>query len=144
MRTVIFPSGGAATTAMLGGHIDVVPLSAAFAASMLRQQQVRILAVTAPARLPEVLADVPTWREQGIDTTLSNWRALIGPRGMSAAQVAFWEGVMRRLMDSPEWKAELERNFWSAELLRATELRKLFEHDQADVKAFLVELGLAK
>ena len=59
MRTVIFPSGGAATTAMLGGHVDVVPITAAFAASMARQGQVRVITVTAPSRLADVLADVP-------------------------------------------------------------------------------------
>lgn len=79
MRTVIFQSGGAATTAMLGGHIDVVPITAAFAASMLRNGQVRLIAVTSPARLGGVLADVPTWREQGYDAVVSNWRSVVGP-----------------------------------------------------------------
>ena len=58
LRTVIFSSGGAASTAMLGGHVDVVPITAAFAASMARQGQVRVIAVTAPSRLPDVLADM--------------------------------------------------------------------------------------
>jgi putative tricarboxylic transport membrane protein len=60
VRTVIFPSGGAASTAMLGGHVDVVPISVSFAASLLRQGQVRLLAIGAPERLSGVLADVPT------------------------------------------------------------------------------------
>lgn len=144
MRTVIFPSGGAATTAMLGGHIDVVPITAAFAASMLRQGQIRMLAVASPARLSGVLADVPNWREQGFDVVVSNWRVVFGPKGMPEAQVAYWEESLRRLVESEEWKKELETNFWTTEFMRGAETRKYLERDNAEIRAFLVELGLAK
>jgi len=144
MRTVIFPSGGAASTAMLGGHVDVVPITAAFAASMLRNGQVRLLAVAAPQRLPGVLADVPTWRELGYDAVVSNWRALFGPRGMSAHQIAYWDATLRRVIDSDEWKKELEANFWTSDYMSGAETRAFLEREHAQVRAFLVDLGLAK
>lgn len=144
LKTVIFPSGGAASTAMLGGHVDVVPITAAFAASMARQGQVRLLAVTAPARLPEVLADVPTWREQGYDVIVSNWRSMFGPRGMTGAQVAYWEQTLARFVESEDWKKELEKNFWTSEFRRSAEARQYIEQDNAQVRAFLTDLGLAK
>lgn len=143
MRTVIFPSGGAATTAMLGGHVDVVPITAAFAASMARQGQVRVITVTSPTRLSDVLADVPTWREQGYDTVVSNWRAMVGPRGMNAAQIAYWEQALLRFVETDEWKKELERNFWRSEYMRSAEMRKYLDQDNEQVRAFLAELGLA-
>lgn len=144
MRTVIFPSGGAATTAMLGGHVDVVPITAAFAASMARQGQVRVITVTAPSRLADVLADVPTWREQGYDAVVSNWRGMVGPRGMAPVQVAYWEHALSRFVESDEWKKELEKNFWRSEYMRSAEMRKYLDQDNEQVKAFLAELGLAK
>jgi putative tricarboxylic transport membrane protein len=144
MKNVIFASGGAATTAMLGGHIDVVPVSVAFAVSLLRNNQVRLIAVTAPERLPGVLKDVPTWKEQGIDAIVSQWRILIGPKGMTAGQIAFWENVMRRMMDAPDLKEELESNLWQANFQGAAETRRFIARDHEDAKAFLTELGLAK
>ena len=144
MRTVIFPSGGAASTAMLGGHVDVVPVSAAFAASMVRNGQVRLLAVAAPKRLPGVLADVPTWKEQGFDAVVSNWRIIVGPRGMTAAQVAYWEGALRRFGDSEEWRKELEANFWTHEFMASADTVRFLERENKEARAFLVELGLAK
>lgn len=144
LRTVIFPSGGAASTAMLGGHVDVVPITAAFAASMARQGQVRVLAVTAPARLPDVLADVPTWREQGYDVLVSNWRSMFGPRGMTEAQILYWEQTLARFVETDEWKKELATNFWASEYMRSAEAQKYIEQDNAQVRAFLAELGLAK
>jgi putative tricarboxylic transport membrane protein len=144
MRTVIFQSGGAATTAMLGGHIDIVPITAAFAASMVRNGQVRLIAVSSPTRLTGVLADVPTWRELGYDVVVSNWRTLIGPKGMTEAQIAYWEQALRRMVDSDEWKKELETNFWTSEFMGSAETRKYLERDNAQARAFLIDLGLAK
>lgn len=144
LKTVIFPSGGAASTAMMGGHVDVVPITAAFAAQMARQGQVRVLAVTSPSRLPDVLANVPTWREQGHDVIVSNWRSMVGPRGMSAGQVTYWEQAFQRFVESDEWKKELETNFWASEYMRSAETRKYLDQDNAQVRSFLVELGLAK
>jgi putative tricarboxylic transport membrane protein len=144
MRIVIFPSGGAASTAMLGGHVDVVPLSVSAGASMLRQGQIRMLAVGAPMRLPDVLADVPTWREQGYDAVVSNWRGLWGPKGLKAEQVAYWEESAQRLVESGEWKKELATNFWMSEFLRSSDTRLYLDRDYAQARAFLAELGLAK
>jgi putative tricarboxylic transport membrane protein len=144
LKNVIFPSGGAASTAMMGGHVDVVPITAAFAASMARQGQVRVLAVTSPQRLADVLATVPTWREQGYDVIVSNWRSMVGPRGMTEPQITYWEQAFRRFVESDEWKKELETNFWTSEYMRSAETRKYLEQDNVQVRSFLVELGLAK
>jgi putative tricarboxylic transport membrane protein len=144
MRVVIFPSGGAATTAMLGGHVDVVPITAAFASSMAKQGQVRVIAVASPTRMPGVLADVPTWREQGFDAVVTNWRIMLGPKGLSEAQVSYWEEALQRLNDSDEWKKELEANAWKSEFMRGAETRKFLERENTEVRNFLVDLGMAK
>jgi putative tricarboxylic transport membrane protein len=144
MKNVIFASGGAASTALLGGHVDVVPISVAFAASLLRNGQVRLIAVTAPQRLPGILKDVPTWKEQGYDAVVSQWRIFIGPNGMTQGQIAYWENVMRRMMEADDWKKELEENFWRSNFQTGAESRKFLARDHEDAKAFLTELGLAK
>ena len=144
LRAVIFPSGGAATTALFGGHVDVVPISVAFATSLLRNNQVRIVAIAAPQRLPGDLAQIPTWREQGQDAVVSQWRGFVGPKDMTAAQVAYWEQTFRRFLESPEWKAELEKNFWQPDFKNAAGFRKVLDEDHAEATRFLDELGLVK
>jgi putative tricarboxylic transport membrane protein len=144
MKNVIFPSGGAASTALLGGHIDVVPISVGFGAQLLRNNQVRIVAVTSPRRLPGILQDVPTWREQGYDAVVEQWRVFIGPKAMTAEQIAFWEGVFRRMMDAGDWRSELEANFWTANYQTSAETRRFLARDHEDARAFLTELGLAR
>jgi len=144
MKNVIFPSGGAASTALLGGHIDVVPISVGFGAQLLRNNQVRIIAVTAPERLPGLLKDVPTWKEQGYDAVVEQWRIFIGPKAMTTQQVAFWEDVFQRIMQAEDWKNELESNFWKANYQRSAEARAFLAQDYENARAFLAELGLAK
>jgi putative tricarboxylic transport membrane protein len=144
MKNVIFPSGGAASTALLGGHVDVVPVSVAFAASLLRNNQVRLIAISSRERLPGILKDVPTWKEQGHDIEVTQWRMLVGPKGMTREQTAYWEGVFRRMMDDDAWKTELDTNFWRSNFKGSAESRKFLARDNEDARAFLTDLGLAK
>ncbi len=144
MRSVVFQSGGAATTAMLGGHIDVVPITAAYAATLQQNGQVRVIAVTSPQRLSGALAEVPTWREQGHDVVVTNSRLVYGPKGMSDGQIAWWDAAMKRLGESDEWKKELEANFWVPEYLPGAEARKYLERENVALRALLGELGLAR
>lgn len=143
-RNAIFPSGGAATTAVMGGHVDVAPVTAAFAASLARNNQVRVLAVAAPRRLGGVLADVPTWRELGYDAVVSNWRTFLGPKKMTPAQVTYWENAFKRLSESDEWKRELAENFWLNDFLNGADARKQMDRDDAQLRLFLKELALIK
>jgi putative tricarboxylic transport membrane protein len=143
-RNVIFPSGGAATTAVMGGHVDVAPVTAALAASLARNNQIRVVALAAPQRLGGVLANVPTWREQGFDAVVSNSRTFLGAKNMTPAQLAYWERVFKRLTESAEWKKTLEDNFWISEYLPGADARKQMERDDVQLRAFLKELALTK
>ena len=143
-RNVVFPSGGAATTAVMGGHVDVAPVTAALAASLARNNQVRVVAVAAPQRLGGVLANVPTWREQGYDAVVSNSRTFLGAKNMTPAQLAYWERVFKRFTESVEWRKTLEENFWTSEYLPGAEARKQMERDDVQLRAFLKELALTK
>ena len=144
LRAVIFPSGGAATTALFGGHVDVVPISVAFATNLVRNGQVRIIALAAPQRLPGDLASVPTWREQGYDAVVPQWRGFIGPRSMTPPQITYWEDAFRRFVESPEWKKELDTNFWVADYRNSPGFRKILDEDNVELTKFLDELGLVK
>jgi len=144
LRTVVFQSGSAAVTAMLGGHIDVVPGSVGLMLPYVQSGQVRLIAIASPQRLTGALANAPTWREQGANAVVSNWRGLIGPRGMNDAQIAYWDNTLRALTESEEWKKDLEKNNWSNDYMKSTETRKYMEADYAQLKSFLVDIDLAK
>jgi putative tricarboxylic transport membrane protein len=144
MRTVVFQSGALAITAMLGGHIDVVPVSVGSWVSHMKNGTVRVIAVSSPQRLPGFFSEIPTWREQGGNSVVSNWRGIFGPKNMTPPQLAFWEGAMQRLLDSPDWKEEMSRIHGMTEYMGSARTRKFMEQDYAEIKAFLTELELVK
>jgi putative tricarboxylic transport membrane protein len=104
----------------------------------------RVVAAAAPTRLGGALAGVPTWKEQGVELVFGGWRAVMGPRGLSPEQVAYWENVLRRATQVPDWRADLEKNYWSDEFMTGAQFRAYLDKDYADMKAVLTELGLAK
>ena len=119
-------------------------MTAALAVQLAAAGQVRLLAVSSPQRLAGALADVPTWREQGYDAVVSQWRGVVGPKGMSEAQVAYWERTLKRMTEADEWKQDIEKNFWSAEFMNAQQMRQFMDRDNVALKRFLGELGLVK
>jgi len=144
LRVVAFKNSGESITALLGGHIDVVSASTANVIGQLNAGSIRILAISAPQRMPGAVAAVPTWREQGIDNVFSASQGLIGPRGLNAAQVAFWESAAQQLAQADDWKKELAANFWAPNPLGAREAVKFYEGQFAELKAILTDLGFAK
>ncbi len=144
VRTVVFDSASKAVAAMLGGHVDIVSASASVPVSHLKAGTVRVVGVTSPRRLGGVYADVPTWKEQGADATFSNYRGLIGPKGMLPAQVAYWEGVFAALDQDESWRADLDKNLWVGHFLNGRDTRKYWDDLSVQVRAVLDDIGLLK
>jgi len=79
-----------------------------------------------------------------ISAVYGSWRSIVGPKGLTPAQVTFWENALRKVVESADWKAELERYVWGNYFFTIPTLRKNLDKEYADSKAVLVELGLAK
>jgi putative tricarboxylic transport membrane protein len=144
LKAVAFKGSAEAITALLGGHIDLVTTAAGNAAPHVAAGRMRVVGVAAPRRFGGALASVPTWKEQGVDVITGGWRAIMGPKGLAPAQVAYWEDALTRATKVPEWRDDLERNYWSDDFVTSAQFRKDLDKDYADMKAALVELGLAK
>ena len=144
LRTVVFGSNGEAMTALLGGHVDAMMTSLPNLVRHIQAGTVRAVAVSAPQRVGGLFAEVPTWREQGADVVMSGWRGVVAPKGVTPAQVAYWEGVFAALGKTDEWKQELDKNFWHGSQLSARESREYLDRQYAEFQKILTELGMAK
>ena len=144
LKVAMFSGGAESITAALGGHVDVVISPAATLLPHVQGGRLRFLGITAPKRLKGAYASVPVWKEQGADAVLSNWRTVVGPRALGAPQVAFWENVLARVVDSDEWKQMLERDSLESEFLRSAQARAQLKVDYDQTKAIMAELGLTK
>ena len=144
LKVVAFPSSGESVTQLLGGHIDIVSSSTPNVVGQLQAGKIRVIAVSSAQRLGGVFANAPTWKEQGIDGTFSASQGAIGPRGLTPAQVAYWESAFQRLAQSEEWNRELALSYWYGNYLGSRETAKYYASQNAELRDILTELGLAK
>lgn len=144
LKTVVFGSNGEAMTALLGGHVDAIMTSLSNLVRHAQARTVRVVAVSSPQRVGGPFAEVPTWREQGLDVIMSGWRGVIAPRGLTPAQVGYWENAFGRLNETDEWKQELAKNFWHAAPTSSREAREFLDKEYQKFQQLLGELGMAK
>ena len=110
----------------------------------LQSGQLRAIAVAAPQRLAGAYAQVPTWKEQGVASNASFWRGAIGPRGLTASQVAFWDAEFARLVKTEEWLRYLETGMLANDYLGSRDSQRFLEAEAKEYRAILTELGLAR
>lgn len=144
LKTVVFNSGGDAMTALLGGHVDAMASAPSTLLQHIKAGKVRMLAVVAPQRLAGEFAGIPTWKELGVNVTFELWRGLAGPKGMTGAQIQFWDDALGKMAKTEEWKKQLAQ-FNMEDVYRASaETARYWRAEHAEVKVVLTELGLAK
>ena len=139
-----FKGSAETTVAVMGGHVDVLMATPGSAWKHVASGRLRALAVTAPKRLSGDAASVPTWRELGIDAVSSNWRSLVGPKGLSPAQIAYWDQMLAAMVKSNEWQQALKTNQWEDEYLNSAGTLKFMQEEYRQLETLLVELGEAK
>ena len=144
LKPVVFKGSAEAIPAVIGGHVDVAVIGAVNAVPHVANGRMRVLAVAAPQRLTGVLASAPTWREQGVNVVAGSWRGVFAPKGLTPAQVAYWESALRKVAESAEWKSDLEKNYWTDHFVTGAALKKELDREYGEDKAVLVDLGLAK
>jgi putative tricarboxylic transport membrane protein len=144
LKVVVFASSGESMAALYGGHVDMVPSAVANLVAPVQEGRVRVIGVTSPKRMQGALAQVPTWRESGIDVVTGYWRGVVGPPGMPAAQIAFWDDVFARLVKTEEWKKELDRSAAENEYINSRESKQFLDTQYEELKRILTDLGLAK
>jgi len=143
VKAAVFKTNAESMTALVGGHLQVVASSVSSAMSQVKLGNARPLAIAAHQRL-YLLPEVPTLREQGIESWVANWRAMFGPKGMTPAQVSYWEDAFAKVAASDEWKRQLDFQGWNGQFLRSAEFAKYLEKEYAATRGIMTEMGIAK
>ena len=141
-KAVVYPGGGPAQTAMLGGHIDVYVASPRSMVPLQGEGRARILAISSPQRESGAMASLPTFRELGHDAVFFTWRGFMGPKGLKAPEIAYWDNVFAAVARSDEWRKDTEQQMWNADYLLSAETRKHLDREYEQLKVILSDLGL--
>ncbi|MCM3600041.1 tripartite tricarboxylate transporter substrate binding protein [Robertmurraya korlensis] len=144
VKYVSYDGGGEAITALLGGNADVIGTDASSVKEFIKSGDVRVLAVTSTERIGGDFKDVPTAIEQGVEAEFTIWRGVFGPEKMSEEAKKYWESSLEKLVNSPEWKKEVETQGWEMEYKNSSDFTKFLEEQETQVQQLLTALGMEK
>lgn len=140
----VFDTALDAVADVVARKADVCAVTAASTLSELNAGGIRLLGISGPERLAGPFAATPTWNEQSVDCTIGAWRGITGPVGITPAQVAYWEGVLKTVTQHSLWREDLSRLSWSPMYQTGVALHAYLDNERAEFAATLGELGLLK
>ncbi len=109
---VPFESGDELLAALLGNQIQIASLNPGEVVEQLKAGKLRALCAFSEKRYdyPE-LKDIPTAKEQGIDVSYAQFRGMIAPGGISAAEKTFWVDASKKFVASDKAKEYVASNY---------------------------------
>jgi putative tricarboxylic transport membrane protein len=139
---IAFAGGGDSLAAIVGGQVTAGVGGYSELIEQVKAGNLRALAISAEARVPGV--DIPTLKEQGLDVTLSNWRGIAAPPGLSPDQEKAYLAMIDKAVKSSTWKEHLKKNGWADAYLAGAGFRKYIETETVRTTEVLGKLGLIK
>ena len=136
---IAFSGGGAALAAVLGGQLTAAVSGYAEFAGQIEAGQLRVVAVSSPARVPAINA--PTIRESGIALDLANWRAVVAPPGLSDQEQRALVERLSRMHGNAQWRAVLAQNGWDDLFLTGPAFKQFLLAEQARIETVLRRLS---
>ena len=140
VKYIPYDAGGKAMAGLLSGEIQALSTGLGEALDLQKQDQVRILCVTAAERLADA-PDVPTCKEQGNDTEFVNWRGFFGPPGLSADKQAAYVAALEKMYATDEWETVRARNGWVKIFNPGDAFVSFLEAQEAEIGSLMKELG---
>ena len=108
----------------------------------IKAGRLRAIGVSSPQRLPGV--NVPTFREQGIDLVLTNWRSVVAAPGITDAQKKMLAELIEKTVKSKMWQVQLKQKGWIDAYLGPDEFSRFLKSEIVRVDEVLKRLGLVK
>ena len=114
---VPFSGGGESLAAIMGGRVTAGISGYGEYEGQIKAGRLRAIGVSSPNRLPGV--NVPTFKEQGIDLVLTNWRSVVAAPGITDAQKKTLSDLVERMVKSKAWAEVLKQKGWDNAYLPA-------------------------
>ncbi|MEA2906234.1 MAG: putative tricarboxylic transport rane protein [Alphaproteobacteria bacterium] len=137
-----FSGGGESLAAILGGKVTAGISGYGEYEGQIKAGKLRALGVTAPQRLPGI--DVPTFKEQGIDLVLTNWRSVMAAPAITPAQKKTLSDAVEKMARSASWKDILKQKGWDDAYLTGDDFVAFLKQEQVRVNEVLKSVGLVK
>jgi putative tricarboxylic transport membrane protein len=142
MNYIVAGAGGEMLAQVMGGHLTVATGGLNEMAQQIQTGKLRAIGISSPERLPGV--DIPTFKEQGVDVTLVNWRGLMAPAKMRPADLKALDAAMGEMVRSDEWQALLKERGWVDMYQPAEEFAAFLTPERTRIEGILRDVGLVQ
>ncbi|BDP41262.1 C4-dicarboxylate ABC transporter substrate-binding protein [Deinococcus aetherius] len=142
MNYVPFSGGGETLAAVLGNQVAAGVAGYGEFEAQIKAGKLRAIGISAPRRQAGI--PVPTFKEQGLNVELANWRGIVAPPGIGAEQKAALVAAMDRLHASKEWKDTLATRKWTDLYLSGSKFDVYLKVEANRTKNILKDIGLVK
>jgi tripartite-type tricarboxylate transporter receptor subunit TctC len=142
MTHVPSKGGGESIAAVLGGHVDMIVESPAWA-PLVAAGQLRLLVVLGSER-EKSWPDVPALKEVGYSFDFDSPTGLAGPKGMDPAIVQKLHDAFKKAYDDPQMPAHYQKIQFSRRYMNSADYTALAAKLVADERAALTKVGLLK
>jgi putative tricarboxylic transport membrane protein len=139
---VPFSGGGESLAAIMGGRVTAGISGYGEYEGQIKAGRLRAIGVSSPNRLPGI--NVPTFKEQGIDLVLTNWRSVVAPPGITPEQRIALDQLMERTVKSKAWQEQLKQKGWDNAFLPSNAFATYLKEEIVRVGGVLKALGLVK
>lgn len=140
LNYIAYSGGGEALNSLLS-HTTAAGISGYNeVADQIEAGNLRALAISSEERLPGV--DIPTFKEQGLDISMSNWRGFVAPPGISEEARAEYAAIVEEMQATQDWQDAVKRNSWVAAYQVDEEFDAFLEEEIATAQDIVEELGL--
>jgi putative tricarboxylic transport membrane protein len=140
MNYIVAGAGGEMLAQVMGGHLTVATGGLNEMAQQLEAGTLRALGISSPERLPGV--DIPTFKEQGVDVELVNWRGLMAPGSVRATDKEALDAATEAMVQTAEWQAIVKERGWVDMYQPSDEFAAFLAEEQTRIAGILKDLGL--
>lgn len=134
--------GGAdAITQTVGGFAQAMTGDLSEITGFISSGDVRPIAVLAEERVPG-FEDVPTAKEQGIDSVAMNWRGVYVPKGISDEDYDKWVEWLRQVGASEQWQTVMKENGLAPYDIFGADFEAFVADNIAQIQDVSKEIGL--
>jgi putative tricarboxylic transport membrane protein len=141
MNYIPVGTGGEMLPLVMSGKVTVATGGLNEIAGQIKAGKLRAIGISSPERLPGV--DIPTFKEQGVDVTLVNWRGLMAPPNIGASDKQAIEDAIRKMVETETWKKICEQREWVILYMPSAEFAAFVKEEQTRIGVLLKDLGLA-
>jgi len=144
MRWVSFEGNGEATTALMGGHIQVMFGDVSADEAQSTAGNIRMLAVLSDKRVEGSMAKIPTAKEQGYDLQWPIIRGFYTGPKVSDADYKAWQDLFRKATATKEFAELRNQRGLQPFALIGPELDTYVKKQVGEYRKIAEEFGLIK